>query len=226
MAAIDQVGPGVDAGVGQIDLVLGGLIKQLLPPVKGAEHKLGPLCAQLSDGLRGGALAGVVVPVGTVDAQGQAAFRGEQLGLAVLAIGDAPGFQGGKGILGASLPKVVHVVVGGGDEIHPARKENLGPVGGGAEIEGLGGIHHLVGEGTLQVGKGEIIAVKIIDGVGEGIGIVPVHTHGVVVGALLPQHLVGGEGAVPHEGERKIFRLGLRRRRRGGRRCRRGRRRR
>ena len=118
------------------------------------------------------------------------------------------------------------MVVGSSDEIHPARKKNLGPVGGSAEIEGLGGIHHLVGEGTLQIGEGEIIAVKIPDGVGEGIGIVPVHAHGIVVGALLPQHLVGGEGAVPHEGEGEELRLRLRRRRRGrsGRRRRQGRR--
>ena len=67
----------------------------------------------------------------------------------------------------------------------------------------------LVAQGAFQIHHGELVAREIVDHVGEGIGVVIAHGldkagFRVIVGR------VAAEGAVPREGQKKVFLRGLR----------------
>ena len=226
MAAVDQVGPGVYAGVGQLHLGVGGPVFQLAAPVEHAHYVIHALALKVGNGGQGLVLVGDVgaagaygVPVpGGVDAHLYAAGGGNDLSLLILAVSHSYAVQGGLGVLQTGVVKVHGVVVGDGDEVHPAFRQYLYPLGRAEEVElGVDGVlQFLIGEAALQVPQGQLVVGEVLEGVGKGITVVPVHLGGIVGGTLLREVLVGGKGHVSDAGDGKIFRLRLRGGLRGG----------
>ena len=120
MAAVYQVRPRVYAGPGQVYLILVGPVLQLLAPMESADYVFRAVVFQLLDG--GDALVGIghIAVVVAVYADNKAAFRGEETGLSLAAVGHPDGVQRGKSIVQALLAKVHGVIIGGGDIVYAA----------------------------------------------------------------------------------------------------------
>ena len=217
MGAVDEVGARVHTGVGQVHVRLLGMIDHLVrTKVEHADDILRAVLLELFDG--GGAVlhGGEVAVIIAVDAHVDAVGRGEDLGLLLHPVGDAAGVQRRTGILHTLQTEVHGVVVGGGDEVHAAFRQDLGKFRGCAEIEAGVGVEPGVGEGAFQIGDGQLVVLKILLRVVEGVGKVPVHLSGVGGLVALGKVLVGGQGAVADGGEGEVLRRGLRRGRGSG----------
>ena len=209
MAAVDQVCSRVRTGMGQIDLFLLGTVDQLVPaPVEHADNVIRPLVFQLGHGLDGLVRVRLKIVVGSVDAKFDAVFALHDLGLIFNAVGQAHGLKRGAGVVHTGLIEVVAVVVGGGHKVHAALGQDVGIIAAGDKIEHGHGVivgQVPVGEGALQVGDGEFIAFKILHGVGERIGKIPVHLVDKVGGVG-----AGAQSAVANGGKGEILRFRLR----------------
>ena len=177
--------------------------------MEGADDVFGALLAQRTHRLHAFVHIGLEVVVIAVDAEREPAVYGKQLTLALLAVGDAVFLQRGIGAFNALLAEVLHVVVGGGHEIHAALDKDVGIGRRREEIPLFGGVQLAVGEGALQIGDREIVGFEILHGVGIGVGVVLAHAPRVGDGRA--GKLVRGEGVVADDGDEVVafFERGL-----------------
>ena len=199
--------------MGKIDLCLIRLVVELLPPVEGTDYILRAVVNELLDSVECLGLVRRKILAGAVDADDKTTVGGVELRLSLLAEGNAICFEC---IVGAGLTGFVAVhdmVVRRGDEINAAVDYDIGVLGRCDEREvdlSVVVCKVLVGEDALKVCDGEIVILKILDGVRERIGVIPVDNAGVACG-MLGIVRVRPESAVANDGERIGLRRGSRR---------------
>ena len=211
VAAVDQIRPRVDAGVGQVGLGLVRGVVELLAPVQGADDVLRAVGPELFDGGDGLVFVRREVLAGAVHAELQPVRGLDDLRLALFAKGHAVLLKRGPGAVRARLVAVHHVVVGGGHEVDPGGVEDLCILG--RREEGEVDLRIVVGqafvrERALAVGDRELVVRVEGERVVGGVGVVPCH-HALEARRMLGVVGVGPERAVAQQGDDKLLlRLG------------------
>ena len=199
VAAVDQIGPGINGRTAQILLLLGGTEGMLRSPVGRIDDDIRPLLLQLPDPCHHG--FGVYAIVDTaVQAHGHAVFQSEQLGLVGFHIGNPGLVQNPLGFGVALLPVVQGVVVGDGHRLHGAAGQDIGILSRPPEGISLSGRLTLVSQNALQVHHGEIVIFKPLANILEGIVVILPYGHQKAV-ACMGMNGVTAQGAVPGEGK-------------------------